>query len=100
MLTLRPGQGQTPGGDTVWIDLHDPTDAERRLIEDHTGLRLPTLFDLTAPLHELSGPHRRLLRLAATVHDVLLSIYRPLRSKPAGAMRVTFSLDLLLFRVA
>jgi 23S rRNA (guanine745-N1)-methyltransferase len=37
---------------------------------------------------------------AAAVHDVLLSIYRPLRSKPAGAMRVTFSLDLLLFRVA
>jgi 23S rRNA (guanine745-N1)-methyltransferase len=35
---------------------------------------------------------------AAAVHDVLLSIYRPLRSKPAGAMRVTFSLDLLLFR--
>jgi 23S rRNA (guanine745-N1)-methyltransferase len=32
------------------------------------------------------------------VHDVLLSIYRPLRSKPVEAMRVTFSLDLLLFR--
>jgi 23S rRNA (guanine745-N1)-methyltransferase len=35
---------------------------------------------------------------AGAVHDVLLSIYRPMRSKPAGAMRVTFSLDLLLFR--
>ena len=35
---------------------------------------------------------------AAAVHDVLHSIYRPLRSKPAEAMRVTFSLDLLLFR--
>jgi len=34
----------------------------------------------------------------AAVHDVLLSIYRPLRSRPAEAMRVTFSLDLLLFR--
>jgi 23S rRNA (guanine745-N1)-methyltransferase len=34
----------------------------------------------------------------ATVEDVLLSIYRPMRSKPAEAMRVTFSLDLLLFR--
>jgi 23S rRNA (guanine745-N1)-methyltransferase len=34
---------------------------------------------------------------AAAVHDVLHSIYRPLRSQPAGAMRVTFSLDLLLF---
>jgi 23S rRNA (guanine745-N1)-methyltransferase len=34
---------------------------------------------------------------AAAVQDVLLSIYRPMRSRPAGAMRVTFSLDLLLF---
>jgi 23S rRNA (guanine745-N1)-methyltransferase len=32
------------------------------------------------------------------VHDVLLSIYRPMRAKPVEAMRVTFSLDLLLFR--
>jgi 23S rRNA (guanine745-N1)-methyltransferase len=37
---------------------------------------------------------------AAAVHDVLLSIYRPMRSGPAKAMRVTFSLDLLLFRGA
>lgn len=35
---------------------------------------------------------------AAAVHDVLLSIYRPMRSQPAQAMRVTFSLDLLLLR--
>jgi 23S rRNA (guanine745-N1)-methyltransferase len=35
---------------------------------------------------------------AAAVQDVLLSIYRPLRSRPAEALRVTFSLDLLLFR--
>jgi 23S rRNA (guanine745-N1)-methyltransferase len=35
---------------------------------------------------------------AAAVHDVLLSIYRPKRSRPALAQRVTFSLDLLLFR--
>jgi len=35
---------------------------------------------------------------AEAVHDVLLSIYRPMRSRPAEAMRVTFSLDLLLFR--
>ena len=35
---------------------------------------------------------------ASAVHDVLLLIYRPMRSKPAEAMRVTFSLDLLLFR--
>ncbi len=37
---------------------------------------------------------------AEAVQDVLVSIYRPLRSEPAGAMRVTFSLDLLLFRAA
>jgi 23S rRNA (guanine745-N1)-methyltransferase len=37
---------------------------------------------------------------AGSVHDLLVSIYRPMRSQPAGAMRVTFSLDLLLFRPA
>jgi len=37
---------------------------------------------------------------AAGVHDVLHSIYRPLRAKPAEAMRLTFSLDLLLFHPA
>jgi 23S rRNA (guanine745-N1)-methyltransferase len=35
---------------------------------------------------------------ATGVQDVLHSIYRPMRSKPVEAMRVTFSLDLLLFR--
>jgi 23S rRNA (guanine745-N1)-methyltransferase len=35
---------------------------------------------------------------AAAVHDVLHSIYRPLQSRPAEAMRVTFSLDLMLFQ--
>jgi 23S rRNA (guanine745-N1)-methyltransferase len=37
---------------------------------------------------------------ANAVKDVLHSIYRPMKSKPAEAMRVTFSLDLLLFRPA
>jgi 23S rRNA (guanine745-N1)-methyltransferase len=35
---------------------------------------------------------------AAAVEDVLLSIYRPMRSKPPEAMRLTFSMDLLLFK--
>ena len=35
---------------------------------------------------------------AAAVDDVLHSIYRPMRAQPAEAMRVTFSLDMLLFR--
>jgi 23S rRNA (guanine745-N1)-methyltransferase len=37
---------------------------------------------------------------AAAVQDVLHSIYRPIRSQAVQAMRVTFSLDLLLFRPA
>jgi 23S rRNA (guanine745-N1)-methyltransferase len=37
---------------------------------------------------------------AAAVHDVLHSIYRPMRAQPAAPIRVTFSLDLLLFRAA
>jgi 23S rRNA (guanine745-N1)-methyltransferase len=37
---------------------------------------------------------------AAAVRDVLHSIYRPMRSQPVEALRVTFSLDLLLFRAA
>jgi 23S rRNA (guanine745-N1)-methyltransferase len=35
---------------------------------------------------------------SAAVQDVLHSIYRPMRSQPSEAMRVTLSLDLLLFR--
>ncbi len=35
---------------------------------------------------------------ASAVQDVLHSIYRPMQSRPVEAMRVTFSLDLLLFR--
>jgi hypothetical protein len=37
---------------------------------------------------------------AAAVRDVLVSIYRPMWLRPPEAMRVTFSLDLLLFRGA
>lgn len=37
---------------------------------------------------------------SSAVHDVLLAIYRPRRSQPVTAARVTFSLDLLLFRPA
>jgi 23S rRNA (guanine745-N1)-methyltransferase len=36
---------------------------------------------------------------AAGAADVLLSIYRPMRAEAPGAMRVTFSLDLLLLEV-
>jgi 23S rRNA (guanine745-N1)-methyltransferase len=37
---------------------------------------------------------------AVAVQDLLLSIYRPIQKHPPGAMRVTFSLDLLLFRAS
>lgn len=37
---------------------------------------------------------------ATAVQDVLNSIYRPVHSQPVEAKRVTFSLDLLLFRAA
>ena len=37
---------------------------------------------------------------AEAIHDVLHSIYRPRGAERAKAMRVTFSLDLLLFRTA
>jgi 23S rRNA (guanine745-N1)-methyltransferase len=37
---------------------------------------------------------------AEAVQDILVSIYRPMRSQAVEAMRVTFGLDLLLFRAA
>jgi 23S rRNA (guanine745-N1)-methyltransferase len=58
-------------------------------------------------IEEFSGGFRLADRRQATTtaeldvagaEDVLLSIYRPLRKEPVKAMRVTFSLDLLLFQ--
>ena len=37
---------------------------------------------------------------AEAVEDILVSIYRPIQKQSFGAMRVTFSLDVLLFRPA
>ena len=66
--------------------------------------------DRTARTVETFAPHftmvdqRRVTTAAdldaVAIHDVLNSIYRPMRSQPVEAMRVTFSLDLLLFRTA
>ena len=56
-----------------------------------------------APQFALSSQHRVTNTAdldAAAVQDVLFSIYRPRRAQPVQAMRVTFSLDLLLFRPA
>jgi 23S rRNA (guanine745-N1)-methyltransferase len=72
LIELR-GAGRDRVARTVQTFAPDFTLADRR--------RITTVADLDA----------------ATVGDVLLSIYRPMRSRPAEAMRVTFSLDLLLF---
>src|ERR1019366_8114313 len=73
LIELR-GAGRDRAARTVETSAHGFTLADRR--------RVSTAAELDA----------------AAVHDVLLSIYRPMRSQPAEAMRVTFSLDLLLFR--
>jgi hypothetical protein len=73
LIELR-AKGRDRVARTVETFAHDFTLADRR--------RVSTVADLDD----------------AAVHDVLLSIYRPLRSRPPAAMRVTFSLDLLLFR--
>ncbi len=73
LIELR-GSGRDRTARTVETFAHGFTLADRR--------RVTTTADLDA----------------AAVHDVLLSIYRPMRSRPVEAMRVTFSLDLLLFR--
>jgi len=73
LIELR-GSGQDRIGRTVEMFAHDFTIVDQR--------RVTTAEDLDA----------------GAVHDVLLAIYRPRRTRPAEAMRVTFSLDLLLFR--
>jgi 23S rRNA (guanine745-N1)-methyltransferase len=65
--------------------------------------RVARTVETFAPHFALANQTRATTRAdldAAAVHDVLHSIYRPLRSEPAEAMRITFSLDLLLFRPA
>src|SRR5712691_7218292 len=73
LVELR-GAGRDLVARTVETFSQDFTLADRR--------RVATTADLDAP----------------AVHDVLLSIYRPIRPEPAEATRVTFSLDLVLFR--
>jgi magnesium transporter len=50
MLSFHPtpmGDNATPPADVVWIDLLNATEAEAQLVEDHTGLILPTLAQLS-----------------------------------------------------
>ena len=65
--------------------------------------RVPQALETFAPQFNLIGRSRVTTAAdlnAAAANDVLLSIYRPLRSQPVEATRVTLSLDLLLFRPA
>jgi 23S rRNA (guanine745-N1)-methyltransferase len=62
--------------------------------------RVPRTIETFAQGFALAGQRRISTTAeldAEAVRDVLVSIYRPLRAQPVGAMRVTFSLDLLLF---
>ncbi len=94
----------------------------RRVLEDHGRLliALPAPDDLielrgsghdrTARTIQTFAPHFTLVDQgrvttvadldASAVNDVLHSIYRPIQRRPVEATRVTFSLDLLLFRPA
>lgn len=63
--------------------------------------RAPGTVESFAPSFTLTAQRRATTTAdldAEAVNDVLHSIYRPIRSKPVQAMRLTFSLDLLLFR--
>jgi len=63
--------------------------------------RTPRTMEAFAPDFKLADRNRATTTAdltAAAVEDVLNSIYRPRQKQPAAAMRVTFSLDLLLFR--
>jgi hypothetical protein len=65
--------------------------------------RVPRTLATFAPGFQLADQRRVTTTAdldAEAVRDVLVSIYRPLRSQPIEAMRLTFSLDLLLFRPA
>ncbi|HEV2446694.1 MAG TPA: methyltransferase domain-containing protein [Candidatus Sulfopaludibacter sp.] len=63
--------------------------------------RVPGTVESFAPSFTLAAERRATTTAdldAEAVSDVLHSIYRPIRSKPVQAMRLTLSLDLLLFR--
>lgn len=63
--------------------------------------RVPGTVESFAPSFTLAAHQRATTTAdleAEAVNDVLHSIYRPMRSKPVQAMRLTFSLELLLFQ--
>jgi 23S rRNA (guanine745-N1)-methyltransferase len=63
--------------------------------------RMERTVQMFAPNFAMVRHHRATVSAsldAEAVANVLLSIYRPMQSKPPEAGRITFSLDLLLFR--
>jgi 23S rRNA (guanine745-N1)-methyltransferase len=98
---MNPGEFRrvlNPGG-RLLVALPSPED----LIELRGAGRdrVPRTVETFAPGFTLADRMRATTAAdldAAALKDVLVSIYRPLRARPAEAMRVTFSLDLLLFR--
>ncbi len=62
--------------------------------------RVPATVETFARAFTLIGQRRVSTTVdldAESVRDVLFAIYRPLRARPIEAMRLTFSLDMLLF---
>ncbi|MBI4909301.1 MAG: methyltransferase domain-containing protein [Acidobacteria bacterium] len=64
-------------------------DRVQRTVEEFAGVMQLVDQDRATTVAELD---------AASVQDVLHSIYRPMSAPPSGEMRLTFSLDLLVFR--
>ena len=91
------------GGGTLLVALPAPDDLiELRSPAGATGRdRVARTVETFAQGFTLAGQRRVTTSselTAAAVADVLLSIYRPMRAQPPEAGRVTFSLDVLLFR--
>jgi 23S rRNA (guanine745-N1)-methyltransferase len=82
-----------PAADDL-IELRSPSGGEGRDRVDRTVETFAAEFTLLDRCNATSTAELD----ADAVRDVLLSIYRPLRSQPVEAMRVTLSLDLLLFK--
>jgi 23S rRNA (guanine745-N1)-methyltransferase len=102
-ITARMNSGEfrrvLPDDGRLLVAVPAPDD----LIELHGAGRdrVGRTVETFAPDFVLTGQRRIATQTdldAQAIHDVLVSIYRPKRLQPAEAMRLTLSLDLLLFR--
>ena len=69
-LLARTGLTQTSRALEKWVLAQLGTIRHELRVQEISG----KLFDLTSPLHRLDGSYRRLLRMAAIVHDVGRSV--------------------------